>query len=175
MGHQSTLTINFQMPGSLTSLIQFSSVQFSRSVVSNSLRPHELQHARPPCPSPTPRVHSDSCPSLCDPMDSPWNSPGQNTGVSSLFLLQVIFPTQELNPGLMHCRWILYQLSYQGSLTQHIILLLYMFPTSGWYMCHRCTTNIACMGVFCNYKRLHILCHRLFILRITSPFKNHST
>ena len=40
----------------------FSSVQFSRSVVSNSLRPHESQHARPPCPSPTPGVHSNSCP-----------------------------------------------------------------------------------------------------------------
>ena len=39
------------------------SVQFSRSVVSDSLRPHESQHARPPCPLPTPRVHSDSCPS----------------------------------------------------------------------------------------------------------------
>ena len=57
----------------------FVSVQFSRSVVSNSLRPHELQHARPPCPSPTPRVHSNSCESesevaqscltLCDPVD----------------------------------------------------------------------------------------------------------
>ena len=42
---------------------EFSSVQFSRSVVSDSLRPHELQHTRPPCPSPTPRVHSNSCPS----------------------------------------------------------------------------------------------------------------
>ena len=40
----------------------FSSVQFSLSVVSDSLRPHESQHARPPCPSPTPGVHSDSCP-----------------------------------------------------------------------------------------------------------------
>ena len=40
-----------------------SSVQFSLSVVSDSLRPHESQHARPPCPSPSPRVHSDSCPS----------------------------------------------------------------------------------------------------------------
>ena len=40
-----------------------SSVQFSRSVVSYSLRPHELQHARPPCPSPTPGVYSNSCPS----------------------------------------------------------------------------------------------------------------
>ena len=39
-----------------------SSVQFSHSVVSNSFRPHESQHARPPCPSPTPGVHSDSCP-----------------------------------------------------------------------------------------------------------------
>ena len=46
---------------------------------------------------------------------SPWNSPGQNTGVSSLFLLQGIFPTQELNPGLPHCRKILYQLSHMGS------------------------------------------------------------
>ena len=42
---------------------QFSSVHFSRSVVSDSLRPHESQHARPPCPSPTPGVHSDSRPS----------------------------------------------------------------------------------------------------------------
>ena len=44
-----------------TSLI-FSSVQFSRSVVSDSLRSHESQHARLPCPSPTPGVHSNSCP-----------------------------------------------------------------------------------------------------------------
>ena len=40
---------------------QFSSVQFSHSVVSDSLRPHESQHTRPPCPSPTPGVHSNSC------------------------------------------------------------------------------------------------------------------
>ena len=43
----------------------FSSVQFSCSVVSKSLQPHELQHARPPCPSPTPGVYSNSCPSSC--------------------------------------------------------------------------------------------------------------
>ena len=42
---------------------QTSSVQFSHSVVPDSLRPHELKHTRPPCPSPTPRVHSNSCPS----------------------------------------------------------------------------------------------------------------
>ena len=43
--------------------VHMPSVQFSRSVVSDSLRPHESQHARPPCPSPTPGVHPDSCPS----------------------------------------------------------------------------------------------------------------
>ena len=52
---------------------------------------------------------------LCDPMDCPRNSPGQNTGVGSLSLLQGTFPTQGLNPGLPHCRRILYQLSHQGS------------------------------------------------------------
>ena len=61
----------------------------SRSVMSNSLQPHGLY--------------------------SPWNSPGQNIGVGSLFLLQGIFPTQGLNPGLPHGRRILYQLNYQGS------------------------------------------------------------
>ena len=48
-------------------------------------------------------------------LHSLWNSPGQNTGVGSLSLLQGIFPTRGSNPGLLHCRQILYQLSYQGS------------------------------------------------------------
>ena len=46
----------------------------------------------------------------------PWNSPSQNTGVGSLSLLQGIFPTQGLNPGLLYCRQILYQLSHKGSM-----------------------------------------------------------
>ena len=48
-------------------------------------------------------------------LHSPWDSPGQDTGVGSLSLLQGIFPTQGSNPGLLHCRWILYQLSHKGS------------------------------------------------------------
>ena len=44
-----------------------------------------------------------------------WNSPGQNTGVGSLSILQGIFPTQGSNPGFPHCGQILYQLSYKGS------------------------------------------------------------
>ena len=47
--------------------------------------------------------------------ETPWNSPGQNTGVGSLSLLQGIFPTQRSNPRLPHCRQILYQLSHKGS------------------------------------------------------------
>ena len=51
----------------------FSSVQFSHSVISNSLRPHELPHTRPPCPSPTPGACSNSCPlsQWCHPTNSP--------------------------------------------------------------------------------------------------------
>ena len=101
-----------------------SSVQFSRSVVSDSLRPHESQHSRPPCPSPTPGVHSDSHPSSpwchlaispsvvpfssCPqslpasesfPMSQLFASGGQSTGVSAL----ASFPSKEI-PGLISFR-----------------------------------------------------------------------
>ena len=56
---------------------------------------------------------AQSGPTCCDSMDCPWNSPGQNSGVGSLSLFQGIFPTQGSNPGLPHCRWILYQLSHR--------------------------------------------------------------
>ena len=62
------------------------------------------------------------CPTLCNPIDSSLpgssvheNSPGKNTGVDCHPLFQRIFPTQGANPGLQHCRLILYQLSHQGS------------------------------------------------------------
>ena len=61
----------------------------SHSVVSSSLRPHEPH--------------------------SPWNFPGQNTGVCSISPLQEIFPIWRSIPGLPHCRWILYQLNHKGS------------------------------------------------------------
>ena len=62
------------------------------------------------------------CPTPCNPMDYSLpdssvhgDSPGKNTGVGSPALLQEIYPTQGLNTGLLHCRWILYHLSHQGS------------------------------------------------------------
>ena len=74
-----------------------SSVQFSRSVVSNSLRPHESQHARPPCPSPTPGVHSNSSPSSqwCYPAISssvvPFSSCLQSFPASGSFQMSQFF------------------------------------------------------------------------------------
>ena len=67
---------------------------WSRSVVSDSLWHHGLQPTMLLCP---------------------WDFPGNNTGVDCRFLLQEIFPTQESNPGLPHCRQMLYRLSHQGS------------------------------------------------------------
>ena len=62
-------------------------------------------------------IYSESPSVVSDTLQScgPWNSPGQNTGMGCLSLLQGIFPTQGSNPGLLHCRQILYQLSHQGS------------------------------------------------------------
>ena len=74
---------------------------------------------------------------------SPWNSLGQNTGVGSLSLVQGIFPTQESNPGLSHCRQILYQLSHQGS-TRILEGIAYPFSTgSSW---PKNQTGVSCIA-----------------------------
>ena len=85
----------------------------SCSVVSDSLRPHGL------------------------------NSPGQNTGMGCLFLLQGIFPTQGSNPGLLHCRWILYQLSHKGNPR---ILEWVAYPFSRGYSQPRNQTRVSCIA-----------------------------
>ena len=75
----------------------FSSVQFSRSIVSDSLRPHQLQHTRPPCPSPTPGVYLNSCPSSqwCHPAISssvvPFSSYLQSFPASGSFPMSQFF------------------------------------------------------------------------------------
>ena len=89
----------------------------SRSVVSSSLQPYGLY--------------------------SPRNSPGQNTGVGSLSLPQGIFSTQGLNPGLLHCRWILYQLSHKGSPR---ILKWVAYPFSRGSSQPRNQTGVSCIA-----------------------------
>ena len=85
---------------------EHSSVQFSRSAVSNSLRPHESQHARPPCPSPAPRVHSDSRPSSrwCHPTISssviPFSSCPQSLPASDSFPMSPLFTWGSQSTGV---------------------------------------------------------------------------
>ena len=91
------------------SLLSDICVCVSHSVMSDSLRPYALKPARLLCP---------------------WNSPGKNTGVTCHSLLQGIFPSQGSNPGLLHCRHMLYQLSHQGSPIWYIICK-YLLPFCG--------------------------------------------
>ena len=77
--------------------VQFS--QFSHSVVSNSLQPHELQHARPPCSSLSPGVHSDSCPS------SPWCHPAISSSVVPFSSCPQSLPASESFPMSQLFRW----------------------------------------------------------------------
>ena len=85
---------------SCTSLFHnVSSVQFSHSVVSNSLQPHESQHARPPCPSPAHGVHSDSCPS------SPWCHPAISPSVVPFSSCPQSFPASGSFPMSQLFAW----------------------------------------------------------------------
>ena len=94
-----------------------SSENESRPFVSESLQPHGLY--------------------------SPWNSPGQNTGVCSCSLLQGIFPTQRWNPGLQNCRQILYQLSHKG---EPRILEWVAYPFSSGFSQPRNWTGVSCIA-----------------------------
>ena len=105
----------------------------SRSVVSNSLWPHGLYNS--------------------------WNSPSQNTGAGSLSHLQGIFPTQGSDPGLPHCRWILYQLSPKGSPR---LLEWVIYPFSSGSSWPRNWTLVSCIAgeFFTNWavREAHIWC-----------------
>ena len=127
-------------------LLQFSSVQFSHSVVSNSLQPHESQHARPPCPSPSPGVHRDSrassqwchpaisssvvpfssCPqslpaSESFPMNQLFARGGQSTGVSALAFLYLISWIDLTQSGL---QWLPWSSSFIISMTSFLLNIL---------------------------------------------------
>ena len=94
------------------------------------------------------RGEGESCSVLSDSLQphglhSPWNSPGQNTGVSSLSLLQWIFPTQESNQCLPRCRWILYQLNHKRSPR---ILEWVAYPFSSGSSQPRNWTRVSCVA-----------------------------
>ena len=100
-------------------VLQFS--QFSRSFVSDSLRPHESQHARPPCPSPTPGVHSNSRPS------SPWCHPAISSSVVPFSSFPQSLPASESFPMSQLFAW--------GGQSTGVSALASFLPrnTQGWY------------------------------------------
>ena len=109
----------------------FSSVQFSRSVVSDSLWPHEPQHTRPPCPSPTPRVYSNSCPL------SQWCHPTISSSVVPFSPLPSIFPSTRVfsNESGLPIRWPRYwsfsfSISPSNEYSRLIILKIISMKTS---------------------------------------------
>ena len=148
--------------GFLSSFTKVKSESESRSVVSDSLWSHGLS--------------------------SPWNSPGQNTRVGSLSLLQGIFWTQRLNPGLLHCRRILYQLSHKGSPR---ILEWVAYPFSSGSSRPRNWTRVSCtagrfftnwairealQGDLCivdGYKEFHSLVHLLYPTKPSHSIYRH--
>ena len=111
------------------------SVQFSHSVVSDSLQPHESQHARPPCPSPTPGVHSDSHPSSqwCHPAISssvgPFSSCPQSLPASESFPIRHLFAWGGQSTGV-----------WASASYYHNILLYYWF----WLFLFFCYYKLCC-------------------------------
>ena len=125
---------------------QFISVQFSHSVVSDSLWPHESQHARPPCPLPTPGVHSNSCPLCwwCHPTISssiiPFSSCPQSLPVSGSFPMSQLFAWGGLCIGVSalasvlpmnhrHTQMLFHDSSllYLELVSNHMVLLFFLF------------------------------------------------
>ena len=108
--------------------LSVSSIQFSHSVVSNSLQPYESQHARPPCPSPTPGVHSNSCPSSqwCHPAISssviPFSHP-QSLPASGSFLMSQFFASGGQSIGVSASASVLVRVKEAK---------MYFWPMIGW-------------------------------------------
>ena len=147
---------------------EHSSVQFSRSVMSDSLWPHEPQHAWPPCPSPTPGVHSDSCPL------SQWCHPAISSHLilcHPLFLLPPIFPSIRVfsNDRVLCIRWPNYwsfsfrfspSNEYSGLISFRIDwldLLAVQGPLESLLQHHRSKASI-------------LQCSALFIVQLSHPY-----
>ena len=102
------------------------------------------------CPQSLSRVHSLR-PLGLQParLLGPWDSPGKDTGVGCHALLQGSFPTQGSNPGLLHCRWILYQLSHKGS-PRKLEWVAYAFSRGSSQPRNRTTVSCIAGGFFTN-------------------------
>ena len=125
------------VPPGKPQILPFSAVQFSRSVVSDSLRPHELQHATPPCPSPTPGVYSNSCPlsRWCHPTISssviPFSSYSQSFPASGSSQMSQLFASGfslNISPSNGHPGLICFGMNW---LNLHLFTFVFIFILGG--------------------------------------------
>ena len=169
------LVLDLSFPGSSNSLLWLhntTSVQFSHSVVSDSLRPHEPQHARPPCPSPTPRVYPNPCPLSwwCHPTISSSVVPFSSSFSLNLSQHQVLFKwvssshqvakilsfsfnisASNEHPGLISFRMDWLDLAVQGtlkSLLQHNFNSGQIFTEHPLWLRHCASCSINTMSTF---------------------------
>ena len=140
------------------------SVQFSCSVVFDCLRPHGLQHTRPPCPSPTPRVYSNSCPL------SWWCYPTIST-CRPLLLLPSVFPSIRVfsSESVLHIRWPKYwNFSFSISPSNE-----YSGPISfrvDWLHLLAVQGTLKSLLQHCTSKALILWCSAFFIVQLSYPY-----
>ena len=138
---------------------KFSSVRFTRSVMSNSFWPHELQHARPPCPSPTPRVHTDSCAS------TPWCHPAIS---SSLLLLASIFPSIRVFPMSQLFAWGGQSIGYSASAS------VLPMNTQDWSLLRwTCWISLQSKGLSRVFSNTTVQKHQFFDTQLSSQSNSH--
>ena len=146
----------------ITNSIQFSSVQFSRSVVSDSLQPHESQHARPPCPSPTLGVHSDSRPL------SPWCHPAISTSVVPFSSCPQSLPASESFPMSQVFPW--------GSQSTRVSALASLLPkkSQGWSPLEWTGwISLQSMGLSGVFSNTTVQKHQFFGTQLSSQSNSH--
>ena len=149
----------------------FRSVQFSCSVTSNSLRPHELQHTRPLCPSPTPRIYPNSCPL------SQWHHPTISSSVVPFFSCPQSFPSPPVL-SLSQCQGLFQWVSsshevakFIGALASKSVLPMKTQDWSplgwnGWI-------SLASEGLSRVFSNTTIQKHQLFGAQLSSQSKSH--
>ena len=142
--------------------LQFSSVQFIRSVMSDSLQPHESQHARPPCPSPSPGVHSDSHPS------SRWCHPATSSSVVPFSCCPQSLPASESFPMSQLFAW--------GGQSTRVSVLASFLPkkSQGWSPSERTGwISLQSKGLSRVFANTTVQKHQFFRAQPSSQSKSH--
>ena len=139
-----------------------SSVQFSHSVMSDSLRPHELQHARPPCPSPTPGVHSDSH------LSSQWCHPAISSSVVPFSSCPQSLPASESFPRSQLFTW--------GDQSTGVSALASFLPknTHSWSPSEwTCWISLQSKGLARVFSNTTVQKHQFFSAQLSSQSNSH--